>query len=401
VRVRNLIATGLAALCAAPSAIVNVLPHAAAMVTTRDLAGEAGALSFQAVAVIAMAGMPFALRKTRDFAMKTGLFALASILLFLNFLNALDVASHVRDEATGANRGTLAQAAGLKSRIAELANSRAQVPFFEFTSPAMVEAQREAVAAANTARDAECKKVGDKCRQRQDAASAEVAKLASLVAQRTLTDRAGSLDGQIAEAKGELLRLGPLPKHADGTAANLTRIVGLVMPVASGTDEAISEWRPILFAFGIELLAFLGPAGMITAFGMSANSAGRKVGQGANGERQRKTALLADTKPIAATSTKQKKANKAKKDGLAGVGAVQEWFNSRTAARPGAEIRCNEAYASYIEWCKSQDFEGVSLTKFGSTMKGELQVAYAERSRRGFYVGIALKETPRLKVVAS
>ena len=38
------------------------------------------------------------------------------------------------------------------------------------------------------------------------------------------------------------------------------------MAVDASTDEAIAEWRPILFAFGIELLAFLGPLGMMAAF---------------------------------------------------------------------------------------------------------------------------------------
>lgn len=38
----------------------------------------------------------------------------------------------------------------------------------------------------------------------------------------------------------------------------------------------------------------------------------------------------------------------------------------------------------------------MSLTTFGTTMKGELGVLYEERSKRGFYVGLALVSAPKL-----
>jgi hypothetical protein len=41
----------------------------------------------------------------------------------------------------------------------------------------------------------------------------------------------------------------------------------------------------------------------------------------------------------------------------------------------------------------------VSLTAFGTTMKGELGIVYEERSKRGFYCDLALISTPRLAVV--
>jgi hypothetical protein len=80
------------------------------------------------------------LKKINGLTAKTGLLVLAAVLLFLNFLNALDLAGHARESATGVACGTLAKAAGLKSRIAELEKSRAKVPQFTFTSAAMVSA---------------------------------------------------------------------------------------------------------------------------------------------------------------------------------------------------------------------------------------------------------------------
>ena len=38
----------------------------------------------------------------------------------------------------------------------------------------------------------------------------------------------------------------------------------------------------------------------------------------------------------------------------------------------------------------------VSLTAFGTIVKGDLGVAYEEKSKRGFYLGIALVSAPKL-----
>jgi hypothetical protein len=384
---------------------------------TGDLPSEAGSVSFQAMAVIVMAGMPFAIKKTRDFSGKAGLFVLAVVLLFLNFLNALDLAGKARESATGVARGTLAKAAGIKSRIEDLEKSRAQVPQFTFTSAAMVQAAQSAVSAADMARDAECKKVGDKCRQRQDEASTAAAKLGEVAAQRELTERATRLDEDIAQAKGELLALGPLPAHADATASRLTRIIGLVMTVDQNTDDAVAEWRPIVFAFGIELLAFLGPLGMIAAFSNRNITQSRNVlemQQPRVSERRRckhktremilkldtpaleSTALL----PSPATAATSVKAKKNSKPVPAGVGDVREFFESRTTARKGHDLRTGEVYDAYKAWCAGASQEPVSLTRFGTTAKGELGIAYAERSRRGYYCNLAFKAVP-LKIVSA
>ena len=55
-------------------------------------------------------------------------------------------------------------------------------------------------------------------------------------------------------------------------------------------------------------------------------------------------------------------------------------------------------YAAYRSWCIEMGKEPISLTAFGTIMKGELGVAYEEKpkSKRGFYVGIALVSAPKL-----
>ena len=75
---------------------------------------------------------------------------------------------------------------------------------------------------------------------------------------------------------------------------------------------------------------------------------------------------------------------------------MAEWKASRTVARPGGKVKPADAYAAYRGWCAETGQQPVSLTAFGTTMKGELGVVYEERSKRGFYVGLALVSAPKL-----
>jgi hypothetical protein len=67
--------------------------------------------------------------------------------------------------------------------------------------------------------------------------------------------------------------------------------------------------------------------------------------------------------------------------------------------RAGTKVKLGNACAAYRAWCAETGQEPVSLTAFGTTMKGELGIVYEERSKRGFYCDLALISTPRLAVV--
>jgi phage/plasmid-associated DNA primase len=77
-------------------------------------------------------------------------------------------------------------------------------------------------------------------------------------------------------------------------------------------------------------------------------------------------------------------------------GDVREWKESRTAARPGSKVEPSDAYAAYKEWCTEAGKEPVSLTAFGTIMKGDLGVLYEEKNKRGFYLDLALVGAPKL-----
>jgi hypothetical protein len=403
----EIIAGVAAGLCVLPSAVVNVAPHIAQ--GAHD-SGAAATAVFQGVSVLTMASMPFAVKNLSAATQKAGCYLLAAVLLTLNFFNALDVASSVRESATGVSRGTINAAAGLNSRLAEKHKSRSQVPPHTFTSAASASAAQSAADEAKKVMERECEWTGRKCDQKTADAVAAQTKLAAVLEQRALTERAEKLDGEIADLERDLTKLGPVPAHADSTAAKVTRVLNLFIKVS---DDDVSEWRPIAFAFGIELLAFLGPVAMFAAFaGARAKDvdhvvqarAVRVPGQGTPRPQIPVAAVaqIAGVAPAPASPAKPARSKvKAKKAPIpAGdVGNIREWYEVRTIGRPGHEIRCNEAFDAYSAWCKERGSAPVSLTRFGTFMKGDLGVKYRERSKRGYYLDVALKGVV-LKVVA-
>jgi hypothetical protein len=353
------VAAGLAGLCIAPSAVANVLPHILALSNQGAIdSAEATTAVFQGVSVIAMAAMPFGIQNLRAVTLKAACWLLAIVLFGLNLLNALDAASHARANATGVNRGTIAKAAALNSRIPELRNSRSQVPQFTFTSAASAMAAQKATDEAVRAKDAECGKIGPNCRKRTDESTTAAEKLSQALGQRALTERAEKLDVEIAALERQLLELSPVPKHGDDTASKTARLIGPFVSIGSNADEEIAEWRPIAFAIGIELLALIGPIGMVAAVGSPSTVV--KTQQPAisedvkNASPETPAPVLAAVVRSAATPAKPKKARQIKKAALTGVGDVREWHGSRTAAKPGNLIRVNECFAAYVEWCKGQ-----------------------------------------------
>jgi hypothetical protein len=79
------------------------------------------------------------------------------------------------------------------------------------------------------------------------------------------------------------------------------------------------------------------------------------------------------------------------------VESVPECFKARTFAKTGNEVRAGVVYEDFVSWCDGRGEEAVSFTKFGIIMKKGLGVGSFERSKRSYYVGIAL--TGALEVV--
>ena len=400
-KARDWIAAGVAGLGIVPSAVINVAPHLARAFESPQAFGVA---VFQVVIVIVMGFAPFGIKRLESVGMKAASWVLIIVLLSVSFTNALDLANKARETATGTARGSISRATALNSRIADLRNSRAQLPQFKATTAASAKAAQDAVSEAVRARDLECGKVGPNCRKRTDEAALAQEKLSGILEQRGLTETAEKLDGDLRAAQLELAGLGNIPKFADPTSEQIARMIS---PLVRSTDDDVSEWRPVLFAFCVELLALLGPSILFAAIaGGAAKPHHPAIMEKPETSRRREVLSTAAPKMTAiavnpATPAKAEKTKKIKPAAVAGVESVRDWFNNRVTSRPGNEIRVTEgAYDPYREWCGEQKIEPVKLRTFGAMMKGELGVVYVERRKRGYYSGIALKAVP-LKIVAN
>ncbi len=262
---RNTVVAIVAALCVAPSAICNVLPHVQAITDASGHVNSAatGAAAGQAMSVLTMAGMPFAVEKFKAVGLKFGCYLLAIVLLCNNFTKALDVADAVLNASTSEARTKIAKASALRSDITQYKLDKAAIPAHDIVTADSVSVARTPVSAAQAARDLACRwRANTNCQEKETALEAANAALAKIARERGLTERADVLDGKIAAAQKELTDLGPLPKYADPTSAKILRIVAVVYPVGAGADDDVSEWLSIIWAFGIEFLAFMGPKGL-------------------------------------------------------------------------------------------------------------------------------------------
>jgi hypothetical protein len=277
-------------------------------------------------------------------------------------------------------------------------------------------AAQTAVQAAEVVRDKECNRVGDKCRQRQDEAAGAVEKLSKFEAQRGLTERAEKLDADISVDQAEISKLGPLPKYADATAVRIARVLAIVMKY---DGESVSEWRPVWTAFGFDILALIGPFVIFSSLIPDSSAPVPEKQQSRisgmlNGLIRRRPPLLRESAAVLAaagvaqtpvTPATAKQAKKIKgKPGAAVTpareyGEPSDWHNSRTIPRPANEIRAQDCFADYVQWCQAIGLQAYNLTTFGIRMREIVKAPKVERSKRTYYVGFALKAAA-LKVVA-
>jgi hypothetical protein len=112
-------------------------------------------------------------------------------------------------------------------------------------------AKAKADAAAN-AREAECKKRGDKCRDREADENKAPGGLETATRNRSVTDRAKALDAEIAETKANIERAGPV-LEANPQGLIFARLFDLPDSKAS----FLSAWQNLAMAVTVEMLIVL------------------------------------------------------------------------------------------------------------------------------------------------
>jgi hypothetical protein len=120
---------------------------------------------------------------------------------------------------------------------------------FEAVDEAAVNAAKAKAAAATSAKEAECKRRGERCRAKETEESATLAALETVTKNKAVADRATKLDGSIAAFREKIEKAGPvLEANSQGNA--LARLFNL--PEANAAK--LSTYQNLAMALVIELL---------------------------------------------------------------------------------------------------------------------------------------------------
>ena len=403
---------GVLVACALPSAAANILPRVQVLFgPTPATPGEIAAIVTLVMTALLMAACPFAVKRAANTGEKLVYLVIGLELATFNYTQAHDTIGKLRDLSSEPARQLQKTAAGLNSRIARVTNSRKELPQFTSTTPEMVKAAEDAVAAAETNRQQECGKVGDNCRIRVAEKTAAIEHHKTAVANRALTSRAETLDANKEAAQKELDALGVIPEHADKSASRLAKDIGKLVDLGPAPDETLIDWTIKFFAIIVEVIGLVGPRMiLLSIYGDIERPARRWLWRWRDVSAKAVTVDMKHIAPLAAaaaptrsaaTPASKKKPSKIKHAAVRDFGDVREWKESRTVGRPGSKVKPGDAYTNYKEWCIEIGKDPVSLTAFGTIMKGILGVAYEEKSKRGFYLRIALVCGPKLVVSGS
>jgi hypothetical protein len=394
------------ALCIAPSAAMNLWPGLSGIIWGTAAADGAtvAKLTMQAASVIVMALSLVAMERARSWPKKLAALGLGLGLASLNFLNALELASHARDEVATKARGTINGTAALQRQFAILQKSRTELPHFIPATAAAVESAVLAVSAAEKSRASECEKRGPNCRDREADERAARATLAAVQERQTLTDRAAKLEGDMREVEAKLAEVGPAPRYEDPAAHRLAVILAMVgFDLGERPAEKVAEYWPLLIAAMVEVLAMVGPYVLL---GAPAEPRPRRSWRLPALRMPRRSNPAAEpAAPVAAvvkTAVSQSAASavkrcKSKPKPKTAVGAVRDWKDDHIVIRE-TDLKAGDALEHYREWCRAKNVEPVNQTVFGKELAALGVEKFQTPSKRTFYRCVGLRAKPSLVV---
>jgi hypothetical protein len=398
------------ALCIAPSAAMNLWPGLSSIIWGTAAADGAtvAKLTMQAASVIVMALSLVAMERARSWPKKLAALGLGLGLASLNFLNALELASHARDEVATKARGTINGTAALQRQFAILQKSRTELPQFIPATAAAVESAVLAVSAAEKSRASECEKRGPNCRDREADERAARATLATVQERQTLTDRAAKLEGDMREIEAKLAAVGPAPRYEDPAAHRLAVILAMVgFDLGERPAEKVAEYWPLLIAAMVEVLAMVGPYVLLGApaeprprrsWRLPSLGMPRRWGRVSSDTRAPAAPAAAVVKTaVSQSAASAVKPKKSKPKPKTAVGAVREWKDDHIVTRE-TDLKAGDALEHYREWCRAKDVEPVNQTVFGKELAALGVEKFHTPSKRTFYRGVGLRAKPALVV---
>lgn len=188
-------------------------------------------------------------RASRVAALLVGLGAAAA--LTINLSNSLGAMAGRGNEKVASRIKIADEVRDARRSLSRAEDERASLRFTP-TDQATVEAARRASNAASAAREAECAKRGDRCRDREADEGKALAALSTLTAGKASTERAAVLDAEIGRLRQQLERAGPV-LEANPQGAAFARMFKL----PDSTADLLSTWQNFAMSLAAEILIVL------------------------------------------------------------------------------------------------------------------------------------------------
>lgn len=347
--------------------------------------GAIVAFFFGVIAIGGIAGPAVALhlfRISNGWAKTWGIVAglIAVVALLANISNSLGAIA-IRADKTEAQRVNASNA--IRDHRTELTRIRrdlAALPEFTPTTQEAVDAARAAVQSAERSREAECKLRGPRCRQREADDRSQRTELAEAIANKSLTDRAATLEAAALSVRARLASTPPV-KSANPLADTLARIFRMPAELAAtGQQIAIVVVVEILIAFSLvafELLTALPPKSVPRTAASTPEPVATIVSLPPAQRAAKGILALAGisvsehARPLVADAT-----------------SVARFMLSCMPRSPGEQVSWGSAYARYQRWCSDQHppLMPLSLKSFGVQFGAYCNRAHIETRQDGLRI---------------
>jgi hypothetical protein len=351
-----------------------------------DVDGLITAFLFGTIAVGGLGGHAVAARLWRTHKVASLVVGVVcGVALVINLSNSLGFIAGRgdRQQAERANVAAIAEANRVERgrKVAE----RESLGDFPATDAATVKAAERAADTATATRKAECEKRGPLCRQREAEETLKATELATVTAHKATTDRAASLDREIARLNEALATATPVVAVNPHQAA-----IGRLFQLPEETAATAATWQQFALSAVVELLIVVS----LIAWEILRHVKPAPADREPRGE-------VVIPEPVEATQPTKMKPRLVASD-PAPVGSVPEIMADVLEPAEGLRIEIEDAFRAYTAKCHAIGKRPVTPEHFIAAMEAfcrECRVETATRGRKIYLVDVSVP-VPRSAVRA-
>lgn len=345
--------------------VIAIVARHGFMTASTEVDGYITAAFFGMIATGGLAGHALAVRVWRVSRLAAVLIVLAAgSALLANLSNSIGFISG-RDDVNDAKRAKIRQQARQdNAALDRLVKAREWLPKFTPATEASVQAAREAVTSAETARMLECKQRGSRCRDREADERMVRDRLVVAESNLALTKSAQELDAKIEAVRSRLQTSEPVAKeYADATA------LGKLFSIPAGT---VASYRQLAQAAVAELLIVVS----LVAFELLGrpDREQRKLKPVGRREEEAVPELASEPAPKPASPPAARLGKKPPPPRLISValetGDILEFTATCLQPADGGSMLIGDLHQAYQEWCQAEGYEALAETDFALKFVG-------------------------------